>query len=179
MPAGSFAAISGHLEPFSFIESANRPDTDFPLQNLPFGVFLSGALPVIGVAIGDQILDLRRCAQSGLLDSLAPDTAQACLAPCLNPLMALGKDRWSPLRQRIGELLRAASPHRSAVKPLLVPMDQVAMAVPARIGDYTDFYASIHHATNVGRMFRPDNLAVAELQVRAHRLSRPRFLDSS
>jgi fumarylacetoacetase len=157
MPAGSFAAISGHLEPFSFIESANLPDTDFPLQNLPFGVFFSGASSVIGVAIGDQILDLRRCMQAGLLDGLAPETAQACLAPSLNPLMALGREHWSPLRQRIGELLRAGGPHRTAVEPLLVPMAAAVMALPAHIGDYTDFYASIHHATNVGRLFRPDN----------------------
>jgi fumarylacetoacetase len=145
------------LEPFSFIESANRPDTDFPLQNLPFGVFHSGPSSAIGVAIGDRILDVRRAVQAGLLDGLSPETVRACPAPALNPLMALGRAHWSPLRQRIGELLRAGSGHQGAVEPLLVLMDDVEMVAPAHIGDYTDFYASLHHAANVGRLFRPDN----------------------
>jgi fumarylacetoacetase len=152
------------LEPFPFlgnqlswIESANRPETDFPLQNLPFGVFHSGVSCAIGVAIGDRILDLRHAEEAGLLASLPPQTVQACSAPTLNPLMALGRAYWSPLRQRIGDLLRAGSGHQAAVEPLLVRIDEVEMVVPARIGDYTDFYASIHHATNVGRLFRPDN----------------------
>jgi fumarylacetoacetase len=157
MPAGSLAARSGHLEPFSFIESANRPDTDFPLQNLPFGVFHSGPSSAIGVAIGDRILDVRRAVQAGLLDGLSPETVRAGSAPALNPLMALGRAHWSPLRQRIGELLRAGSGHQGAVEPLLVLMDDVEMVAPAHIGDYTDFYASLHHAANVGRLFRPDN----------------------
>jgi len=152
------------LEPFSFlgnrlswVESANQPDTDFPIQNLPFGVFRSGPSCAIGVAIGDCILDVGRAAKAGLLDGLSPETPLTCSAPALNPLMSLGREHWSPLRQRLIELLRAGSGHQAAVEPFLVPMDEVAMAVPADIGDYTDFYASIHHATNVGRLFRPES----------------------
>jgi len=155
------------LEPFSFldsthdpalaswVESANRADTDFPIQNLPFGVFRSGPARAIGVAIGDRILDLGRTAKAGLLDGLSPETVRACSALALNPLMALGRKEWSPLRGRLSELLRAGSGHQAAVEPFLVRMNEVAMAAPANIGDYTDFYASIHHATNVGRLFRP------------------------
>ena len=169
MPAGGLAARSGHLEPLPFlgnysswVESANRPDTDFPIQNLPFGVFYrspasSPAVGSIGVAIGDYILNLRRCATAGLLEGLAPPTVAACSAIRLNRLMSLGRDHWSPLRQRLGELLRAGSGHRASVEPLLLPMRKAVMLPPAHIGDYTDFYASIHHATNVGRLFRPDN----------------------
>jgi fumarylacetoacetase len=152
------------LEPLSFlgnhlswVASANRPDTDFPIQNLPLGVFRSGPSCVIGVAIGDQILDLRRAADAGLLDELPPATKEACRAPRLNSLMALGPGCWSPLRKRIADLLSAAGGHQAAVEPLLIPMHQADMVVPTRIGDYTDFYASIHHAGNVGRLFRPDN----------------------
>jgi fumarylacetoacetase len=160
------------LEPFSFldsthdptlsswVESANRPGADFPIQNLPFGVFFRSSadpLPSMGVAIGDRILDLRRGAKAGLLDGLSAETVLACSAIILNPLMALGRVHWSPLRKRLSELLRAGGGHQAAVEPCLVRIDEVAMAAPARIGDYTDFYASLHHATNVGRLFRPDN----------------------
>ena len=162
---GEFGCESGHLEPFSFldnhsvswVESANQPGNDFPLQNLPYGVFASRTGPCVGVAIGDRIFDLSRCAHAGLLDSLSPETVRACQAATLNPLMALGRDHWSPLRVRLVDLLRAGSPHRAAVEPHLIARDAVEMLLPARIGDYTDFYASIHHATNVGRLFRPDN----------------------
>ena len=169
MPAGSLAARSGHLEPFPFldsthdpalsswVESANRPGADFPIQNLPFGVFRSGLSCAIGAAIGNRILDLRLAAQAGLLKGLAPAAVEACSATVLNPLMAIGREHWSPLRKRLSELLRAGGGHQAAVEPLLVRMDEVAMVAPANIGDYTDFYASIHHATNVGRLFRPDN----------------------
>jgi fumarylacetoacetase len=164
---GEFGCNIGHLEPFSFsnshatswVQSANDPATDFPLQNLPFGVFVREPGPncPIGVAIGDRILDLHRCADKGLLDSLPDETIQACQSPILNVLMRLGRAGWSQLRQRLIELLRTGSPHRAAVEPLLVPMHDIAMRLPAFIGDYTDFYASIYHATNVGRLFRPDN----------------------
>jgi fumarylacetoacetase len=171
MPAGSLAARSGHLEPFSFlnathdpalsswVESANRPGADFPIQNLPFGVFFrrTDALPSIGVAIGDRILDLRRSAAAGLFDGLSQDSLAACSAIRLNRLMGLGSAHWSPMRERLSELLRAGGGHQAAVEPVLVPMNDAVTVAPARIGDYTDFYASIHHATNVGRLFRPDN----------------------
>jgi fumarylacetoacetase len=141
----------------SWVESANQPDTDFPIQNLPFGVFHSEPSCAIGVAIGDRIMDLRRASKAGLLDGLSPETLLACSAVVLNPLMALGRAHWSPLRNRLTELLRSGGGHQNPAEPLLVRMGDVAMAAPAHIGDYTDFYASIHHATNVGRLFRPDS----------------------
>jgi fumarylacetoacetase len=159
------------LEPFSFypvnqthdpkltswVTSANHSHSDFPIQNLPYGVFTAGDETAIGVAIGDRILNLRRCAASGLLDGLPQASLEACSSKVLNPLMALGPDHWSPLRQRLSALLRADSPEQAKLEPLLSPMSEAALSVPAHIGDYTDFYASVHHATNVGRLFRPDN----------------------
>ncbi len=157
------------MEPFSFldathdptltswVESSNLPDTDFPIQNLPFGVFASQSTFSVGVAIGGRILDMRRCARAGLLDGLSPATILACQEPHLNVLMSLGRNHWSPLRRRLSELLGAGGEHRAKVEPFLISMADAEMAVPAQIGDYTDFYASIHHATNVGRLFRPDN----------------------
>ena len=120
-------------------------------------LFNSSTDLAIGVAIGDRILDLDRAAQAGLLDGLSPKTVDACSTLSLNTLMGLGPRHWSPLRKRLSDLLRTGSEYQAAVEPLLVPMAEVEMRVPARIGDYTDFYASIHHATNVGRLFRPDN----------------------
>jgi len=171
MPAGSLAARSGHLEPFSFypdnethdpklsswVTSANHPHSDFPIQNLPFSVHFADDWPSIGVAIGDQILDLHRCAEAGLLNDLSPETVQTCGALTLNPLMALGPPHWSALRRRLSALLRAGAPQQAAVEPFLVPMQRAVLVTPASIGDYTDFYASVHHATNVGRLFRPDH----------------------
>ncbi len=139
----------------SWVATANGPSA-FPIQNLPFGVFAGATGPTIGVAIGDQILDLRGCA--GLLP--AP-CAEACAAATLNPLMALGTECWSQLRGRLSDLLRAdhpqASDHQRSLEPHLYPMARTTMLKPALIGNYTDFYASIHHATNVGRLFRPED----------------------
>jgi fumarylacetoacetase len=144
----------------SWVESANQADADFPLQNLPYGVFRTAgdAPPRPGAAIGDRILDLRAAAQAGLLPGEAAD---ACRQPELNALMALGAPAWSALRARLSELLGADTcPEgevRARVAACLVPMREAGMLLPARIGDYTDFYASIHHATNVGSMLRPEN----------------------
>jgi len=139
----------------SWVDSANQTHTDFPLQNLPYGVFGSDAR--IGIAIGDSILDLRACTETGLLHGLSLETARACAADSLNALFALGPDHWSPLRLRVTELLEAASPQRPQVEPLLIPRDSVAMRLPAVIGDYTDFFTSLYHASNVGNLFRPGN----------------------
>ena len=141
----------------SWVESANHPGADFPIQNLPFGFFLSAdGAPSVGVAIGDRILDLRRTAKAGLLDSLPLETQSACCGLNLNPLMALGRGSWSALRKRLCGLLRAGNGVQAEVEPLLVRQDEAPLLAPGAIGDYTDFYASIHHATNVGRLFRPD-----------------------
>jgi fumarylacetoacetase len=143
----------------SWVLSANSPGNAFPVQNLPLGVFAGASGPTIGVAIGDQVLDLRK--GSGFLGSLPAGTVQACGASTLNPLMALGPECWSALRARLSDLLRSDHPqaadHQQALEPHLFPLAEVTMLKPAVIGNYSDFYASIDHARNVGKLFRPDN----------------------
>ena len=112
-------------------------------------------LPRPGVAIGDRILDLAESVQRGLLDRIDPDTRYACTQPTLNALMALGKSHWSRLRRELSNLLREDNPARTSLP--LVKIADATMHLPAIVGDYTDFYASIFHATNVGRMFRPES----------------------
>jgi fumarylacetoacetase len=144
----------------SWVVSANQADCDFPLENLPYGVFRRGQHTAIGIAIGDQILDLRGCAQLGLLPRLQHDALAACSQESLNALMALGRSVWMDVRAGVIALLdqdRAEAETQARVKPFLIPMRDVEMQLPAQIGDYTDFYASIHHATRVGKLFRPDN----------------------
>ncbi len=144
----------------SWLASANDPGSDFPIQNLPYGVFRSAGGFHIGVAIGDRILDLHACAEHGLLAELSEETRDACRAQHLNPLMALGSAAWAALRRHLTALLDAekAGPEtQDRVRPLLLPIDEAEMKLPAEIGDYTDFYASIDHATRVGKLFRPDN----------------------
>jgi fumarylacetoacetase len=141
----------------SWVASANAPDGDFPIQNLPFGVFRrrgDGAEPMVGVAIGDQILDV--AAVAPFIDEPARAAASACAAPHLNDLMALGLPAWSALRRGLSRLLSQES-ERERVGRFLTPMAQAELFVPARIGNFTDFFASIFHATNAGRIFRPDN----------------------
>lgn len=146
----------------SWVTSANAPNCDFPIQNLPFGVFTrrgSGTQPRVGVAIGDSILDVSACVKEGLLDPTP--AADACDEPSLNKLMAREPQALSALRAEISSILSdtgaAGERARSAESRILVPMSEAAMGLPAEIGDYTDFYASVNHATNVGSMFRPDN----------------------
>ena len=140
----------------SFLESANAADCEFPIQNLPFGVFrpVPGATPRVGVAIGDAILDVAAAAAS--FAGVAADAARACAAPSLNPLMALGPPVWSALRLALSRGLSASHGEQS-LRRNLVPMAQAKLELPVRIGDFTDFFASIFHATNTGRAFRPDN----------------------
>ncbi len=147
----------------SWVESS-RGHTDFPIQNLPFGVFRrtnSGNPPAVGVAIGDRILDLAAAHEFAGFTGPAEHAAAACASPSLNGLMALGRDHWSALRRQISALLAADSPayrrERRLGERILVPMSDAELLLPSRIGDYTDFYASVHHATNVGSMFRPDS----------------------
>jgi fumarylacetoacetase len=145
----------------SWVESANAPRADFPIQNLPFGVFRDWEgddSPRVGVAIGDSVLDVSAL-RATLFDGQARRAVEACTEPTLNALMELGTDAAHALRARLGELLDAVntSTTRRVVEPALVKQKDVEMLLPAAIGDYTDFYASIQHATNVGSMFRPDN----------------------
>lgn len=143
----------------SWVKSAGLPDSDFPIQNLPFGVFrrLGEDESRVGVAIGDQILDVPACQRAGLCRGPAEQAASSCYSDSLNPLMALGPEAWEALRNQLVEILAAGSGHERRAGKFLVPMSQAEMKVPACIGDYTDFYASVFHATNVGSMFRPDS----------------------
>ena len=144
----------------SWVESA-QGHADFPIQNLPLGVFRrrgSEGPPTIGVAIGDQILDLAAAANE--LGVPSEPAARACREPTLNQLMALGRSRWSTLRTEISEMLAAGSPVARDARiseRILVGQAEAEVFLPAQIGDYSDFYASAYHATNVGSMFRPDN----------------------
>lgn len=141
----------------SWVETANAPDSDFPIQNLPFGVFrrrYSTETPRGGIAIGDQVLDLQACMRNQLIHGPA---AEAGAQPTLNGLLAMGSAAWAELRRQLSELLRAGSPGAALANRVLVPQADAELLLPADIGDYTDAYASIFHATNIGSMFRPDN----------------------
>ena len=130
----------------SWVASANQPGGDFPIQNLPFGRFRvaeSGRTLRIGVAIGDQILDLQA---AGLVEGCD-----------MNALMAAPAAERLALRHALSQGLRADSAQQNQWSQALVAQDRAEMALPCDIGDYTDFYTSVHHATNVGRQFRPDN----------------------
>jgi fumarylacetoacetase len=144
----------------SWVSAANAQDTDFPIQNLPFAVFRrqgSGEPWRGGVAIGDQIVDLAAVAALALFDGQAGTAAQAAAQDKLNALMALGSPAWSALRLALSRALREGAAEQPRLQACLVPQAESEYDVPARIGDYTDFYTSVHHATNIGRLFRPDN----------------------
>jgi fumarylacetoacetase len=145
----------------SWVPSA-QGHPDFPIQNLPLGIFRrSGTSDAgsVGVAIGDRILDL--AASTEALGSPSQSLGELCAQPSLNGLMAAGRQQWSALRREISEFLALDSPaSREPVRVMeriLVPQPEAELLLPAIIGDYSDFYASVHHATNVGSMFRPDN----------------------
>jgi fumarylacetoacetase len=151
----------------SWLDSANDAAIGFPLQALPFCSFLSpratDAKAHLGVGIGSFILDLHEFVGTGLLASLNPDIQAACAAAELNQLMRCGPAAWSGLRQLLVNLFRddaSSGPGQTAqrrfVERLLLPAESVCFFKPVAVGSYTDFYASIHHATNVGRLFRPD-----------------------
>ena len=148
----------------SWVESAADPHTDFPIQNLPLGAFRrrdAGESYRIGMAIGDQVLDLAAAAHSGLLDGAPSRAGSRCASTSLNGLLALEPVHWAALRLRASRLLRADTPEgeraRKISRDVMIPMAEIEMTLPAVVGDYTDFYASLPHATNVGSMFRPDN----------------------
>ena len=149
-----------HLK--SWLLAANANDTEFPIQNLPFGVFrlkTDSSLTAFGgcVAIGDQVLNLAAATNAGLFSGAAASAALAAAQPSLNALMTMGPPAWSALRKALSEMLREGSATQGLARACLIPMDKVVMGLPAQIGDYTDFFASIHHAKNVGKLFRPDN----------------------
>lgn len=144
----------------SWVDSANRADADFPIQNLPYAVFRRRGTQEAfraGVAIGDQIVDLHALRSLRVITGTASDALEAADGATLNRFMSAGPATWTTLRAALVGLLRSDSTHRADVEPTLVPQAIAEYALPATIGDYTDFYASVHHATAVGRLFRPDN----------------------
>jgi fumarylacetoacetase len=147
----------------SWVASAQAPGADFPIQNLPFGNFKEKSALAHDwrgcVAIGREVCDLRALADSGLLQGLAQQAAEAASQDSLNALMALGPAAWQALRHALFDVLLSTAPQatQDAVSACLHPQASVDMGLPARIGDYTDFYTSIYHATNIGKLFRPDS----------------------
>lgn len=118
----------------------------FPIENLPFGVMRAGGGAHLCTRFEDRVVDLHACARAGLIDE------PALLPPLLNDLMAKGRAASRAVRERVADLLKSGRADEHCIDA-----SAVEMLLPVRIGDYTDFYASIHHATNVGSMFRPDN----------------------
>ncbi len=143
----------------SWVASANG-HSDFPIQNLPIGIFspLGGAKRG-GIAIGDRILDLGAVLEAGLLTGEARDAAEAASGRELNPFMRQGPVAWTSLRRAVSDLLDAAGtgPARGMAERLLHDAALCTMHLPARIGDFTDFFAGIHHATTAGKINRPEN----------------------
>jgi len=145
----------------SWVASAND-HADFPLQNLPLGVFsLNGSAPRSGVAIGEHIFDLQAALEAGLFDGAAKAAVEATLGGQLNAFFELGREARVALRERLLELFAEGSTLRGKIEaqgakllPLAVDCE---MHLPAKINDYTDFYVGIEHAQNVGKLFRPDN----------------------
>jgi fumarylacetoacetase len=144
----------------SWVASANAPGADFPLQNLPFAAFrraASGESFRGGVAIGDTVLDLGALQALGVLEGSAAQALALGTQPTLNALMAAGPEASAALRAALSAALRSGSPLEPRLRPLLIPRAAAEYRVAAQVGDFTDFYASIHHATAVGRLFRPDS----------------------
>ena len=144
----------------SWVPTAIAADADFPIQNLPLAVFRRlGTNEAFrgGVAIGDQIVDMAAAAASGVFVGDAAAAARAASGDSLNTLMALGPVVWSALRLALSRALREGAATQTMLESCLVAQAAAEYTVPARIGDYTDFYTGIHHATTVGKLFRPDN----------------------
>ena len=143
----------------SWVVSANGDDSDFPIQNLPFAVFRGkGSAERFrgGVAIGDQVLDLAAAKESKAFVGMARDAIGAAAQSTLNDFMGMGGEAWSALRLALSRALRSGSPEEDVLSRCLIPQANVEYGLPCRIGDYTDFYSSVYHATAVGSLFRPD-----------------------
>jgi len=145
----------------SWVTSANQ-HPDFPIQNLPFGVFTpGGGRPRGGIAIGDEIFDIAGALKLGLFNGPAARAAETACGGTLNSFFALGRDARSALRHAVGDILDAEGKDRARIEGLRADFIHGAarcrLELPAHVGDYTDFFAGIHHATNAGKLFRPDN----------------------
>lgn len=144
----------------SWVESANIPGCDFPIQNLPFAQFKRAGSDENfrgGVAIGNQVIDLARLTALSVFSGKANKAASAGAQSSLNALMAMGRETWSELRLSLSRGLRLDSAEKQQIEQCMVSQNEVEYSLPCVIGDYTDFYTSIHHATSVGKLFRPDN----------------------
>ncbi len=144
----------------SWIESANLENCDFPIQNLPFASFKRKASDEAfrgGVAIGDQVVDLQALFALNIFDGDAQAALELCAQTQLNAFMAMGKQYWSALRKALSLSLTQGSSLEAQISQCLVSQSDAEYSLPCQIGDYTDFYTSIHHATSVGKKFRPDN----------------------
>lgn len=133
-------------------------ECDFPIENLPYGIFSTedNKTPRIGVAIGDQVLDLKAVAELDLFEGIVAEKIEVFLESTLNGFMSLNRAFWQETRKQLGKLLGKENPTVEGIlrESALLPQAKVTMHLPARIGDYTDFYSSVYHATNVGSMFR-------------------------
>lgn len=153
----------------SWVTSANLEGCDFPIQNLPFAVFRrAGSSEAFrgGVAIGDQVIDLAQVARAACLEGLAQAAAENCARPVLNDFFAMGPAAWKALRHGLFELLEKAfyGPKVDALRACLMPQSEVEFTVPTAMGDYTDFYTSMDHARNIGKMIRPDDPVSSNFQ---------------
>ncbi|MEO0487312.1 MAG: fumarylacetoacetase [Pseudomonadota bacterium] len=135
----------------SWVESANAPGCPFPLNNLPYGVFVAEGRARCGVAIGDQVLDLTGVEADGLLDLPGAPLLQA---PSWNAFMEAGSAHWAQLRACLTTMLSAGAAAERTLRGSLHPLAAVEMQMPFAVAEFTDFYAGRHHATNVGTMFR-------------------------
>ena len=144
----------------SWVASANEANCDFPIQNLPFAEVrrknsdeaFRGA-----VAIGDQVIDLAKVNELGLFSGDAQIAVKAASQATLNEFMGLGQQYWSALRLALSKALREGASEQAQLSEALIAQADIEFSLPCRIGDYTDFYTSIYHATAVGSLFRPDN----------------------
>ena len=161
----------------SWVSTANG-HPEFPIQNLPFGVFSpNGGAPHGGIAIGDSILDIGALLAAGLFSGEAESAARAAAGATLNPWMALGRGQRTALRKRVSALLAADGSERAKVEKLaskiLYQSVDCTLHLPAAIGDYTDFFAGIQHAYNGGVRAGRQPASPAQLQVRAGGVSQP------
>ena len=143
----------------SWVHSANEASSDFPIQNLPFGRFRPSKHEPwrMGVAIGDQILDLKLASEKANWAAEISSLLEPLARGDLNTFMALGPVARRQLRVALSQALSEGSTQQVDLSACVLPQSQAEMTVPCSIGDYTDFYTSIHHATTVGKLFRPDN----------------------
>ena len=144
----------------SWVASANTLNNDFPIQNLPFAIFRrKGSQEAFrgAVAIGDQVVDLAALASLGLYDGAVQKALVNASKPQLNDLMAMEQSTWSALRCALSAALATGSEHQAKLESILIAQADIEFDLPCRIGDYTDFYTSINHATTIGSIFRPEN----------------------